>query len=365
MARLTTVLPVFLVAIIVVVVLTLFVPPVNSAVTGLSQVMPFPFQYNPPATAAFLGIILGLGLNAFMQPGQTQTVIHRTRTTLSTPRSRITHHQSVVPGPAATKPWRPLPPMFKYFGGKSRVAPKIVARIPEHRTWVEPFAGGASVTLAKPPSRKEVISDRRADLVRFFRHVKAGRSVSPGSPSMSNWKRLIRKGEAARTPNDFYTLQSRSFAGHYSKGYSRGTSARAVLLNKRLDEYTRRLNDVTILQTDYRTTIKKYDSPSSLFYLDPPYKTQENRTTIDYGKPLISMKELSDTAAHVKGKVMISLPNTPGTRELFDRRPFHISTVTQDYTNDPYHNHKTGRELLVTNFPKSDRWKPATETVQG
>jgi predicted CDP-diglyceride synthetase/phosphatidate cytidylyltransferase len=36
-----------------------------------------------------------------------------------------------------------LPAMFKYFGGKSRYAHKIVDRIPPHKTWVEPFAGGA------------------------------------------------------------------------------------------------------------------------------------------------------------------------------------------------------------------------------
>ena len=33
-------------------------------------------------------------------------------------------------------------PFFSYFGGKSRVADKIIQKFPEHDTFVEPFVGG-------------------------------------------------------------------------------------------------------------------------------------------------------------------------------------------------------------------------------
>src|SRR2546425_9566381 len=77
----------------------------------------------------------------------------------------------------ADQDYRPLAPPFKYFGGKSRTASKILRQIPEHKTWVEPFAGGASVTLAKPPSEREVLNDKRADVIKFYRHVKSGREI--------------------------------------------------------------------------------------------------------------------------------------------------------------------------------------------
>jgi DNA adenine methylase len=54
-------------------------------------------------------------------------------------------------------PYKPLQPAFKYFRGKSRERKYIIPIIPDHRTFTEPFAGGASVTLGKPPSEKEVL----------------------------------------------------------------------------------------------------------------------------------------------------------------------------------------------------------------
>lgn len=36
-----------------------------------------------------------------------------------------------------------LKPMMCWVGGKSRVAKKIIEKIPQHTTFVEPFAGGA------------------------------------------------------------------------------------------------------------------------------------------------------------------------------------------------------------------------------
>lgn len=51
---------------------------------------------------------------------------------------------------------------ISYYGGKQRLAPIIVARIPEHDIYVEPFFGGGAVFFTKPKPNKpkyvEVIS---------------------------------------------------------------------------------------------------------------------------------------------------------------------------------------------------------------
>src|ERR1035441_732283 len=56
-----------------------------------------------------------------------------------------------------------------YIGGKNRLAKQIISMLPEHTTYVEPFAGGAQVFFHKEPSRVEVLNDLDGEMVNFFR----------------------------------------------------------------------------------------------------------------------------------------------------------------------------------------------------
>ena len=58
---------------------------------------------------------------------------------------------------------------ISWFGGKMRLAKRIVPLLPPHTTYVEPFGGGAAVLFAKPPSPVEVYNDLDGGLVNFFR----------------------------------------------------------------------------------------------------------------------------------------------------------------------------------------------------
>ncbi len=62
-----------------------------------------------------------------------------------------------------------MKPPFAYFGGKTVIADRIVSLLPEHKHYVEPFAGSLAVLLAKPPSKLETINDIDGDLVLFWR----------------------------------------------------------------------------------------------------------------------------------------------------------------------------------------------------
>jgi DNA adenine methylase len=61
------------------------------------------------------------------------------------------------------------PRKVKTHGGKWYLARKIIERLPGHRVFVEPFAGGLSVLLNKPPAAVEVASDRDERLIGFYR----------------------------------------------------------------------------------------------------------------------------------------------------------------------------------------------------
>ncbi|AMU39220.1 DNA methyltransferase [Mycobacteroides abscessus] len=63
-------------------------------------------------------------------------------------------------------------PPLAYFGGKTRLADKIAGLLPAHEHYVEPFAGGLSVLLAKKPSRMETVNDLDGLLMTFWRALR-------------------------------------------------------------------------------------------------------------------------------------------------------------------------------------------------
>ena len=63
-----------------------------------------------------------------------------------------------------------VPPPLKWHGGKYYLAARIVALMPQHKHYVEPYAGGLSVLLAKDPDGvSEVVNDLHGQLTNFWR----------------------------------------------------------------------------------------------------------------------------------------------------------------------------------------------------
>jgi DNA adenine methylase len=125
------------------------------------------------------------------------------------------------------------PPLRGWLGGKSKLAKKIVERIPEHTCYCEPFAGAAWVLFFKPPSKVEVLNDYSQEVTNFYRVVQEHlpefiRRTKRLLVSRSEFKRLNRI--PAETLTDikravrFYYLLRCSFGGRMASP-TFGTSA--------------------------------------------------------------------------------------------------------------------------------------------
>jgi len=249
----------------------------------------------------------------------------------------------------------PLP----YIGGKSKLSEKIIKMIPEHRAYCEVFAGAAWVFFRKKPSKYETINDLDSDLIVFYRvlqnhleeFLKQFKWLLSSREWFEDWKRQQKAGgltdiqRAAR----YYYLQRHSFAGRvrsrtFGPGPMRRPRINLLRIEEELSEVHLRLATVTIENLPWQDFMKRYDRVDTLFYIDPPYYKapyyQHNLELEDY-------REMVETLAGLKAKFILSINDHPEMRDIF--KDFRIEPVTLKYTVAKKE-HKTGRELIITNY---------------
>lgn len=185
-------------------------------------------------------------------------------------------------------------PPVKWHGGKYYLAERIVAMMPEHDIYVEPFGGAASVLLTKTPCRLEVYNDIDDRLTRFFRVLRERgmllRDMLELTPySESEFQECIEERdcnevEAARRDYVQWRMsiggQGKSFS--YSTRRSRTGMSDVVAgflssIDNNLPAVIERLREVQIFNQKASWVIDKYDTPDTVIYCDPPY-LPETRT---------------------------------------------------------------------------------------
>jgi DNA adenine methylase len=214
------------------------------------------------------------------------------------------------------------------YGGKSKLLPHLLPLIPEHKTYVEAFAGSAALFFAKPISPVEIINDLDSGIVTFFSVLrdeeKYGKlvrllSLTPYSREVfeeyrDSWDTAA---DDVHRAHRWFVRMRMSFSGQgknfsYSKTDGRngmGTPVRAFLSGiDRLPKIHERLKGVQIEHEDFRSLIKRYDAPATFFYLDPPYVHSTRRSTKDYEHEMTDRdhEELVEILLGLSGKAMLS-----------------------------------------------------------
>lgn len=247
---------------------------------------------------------------------------------------------------------------LSYIGGKNRLASHIIPLLPEHTTYVEPFSGGAQVFFHKKPSAVEVLNDLDTDVVNFLRvcqwhHEELVRHLEFMVVSR-HWYELL-KATDPTTLTDvqraarFFYLQKNSFGGlivkqNYHYGVIQAPNFNPKRIPELLKETHLRLQRVQVEQLPYNEVIAKYDRPTTVFYLDPPYWRRKlyrhNFTDEDFEN---MERQLSST----QGKWLLSIDDHPEIRRIFARwnmRPIYLAYSSQTTAGKRY------AELIITNY---------------
>ena len=247
---------------------------------------------------------------------------------------------------------------LSYIGGKNRLARKLIALFPEHKTYVEPFAGGAQVFFHKEPSRVEVLNDLDGEIINFFRicqwhYEELIRYLKFCIVSRKLYDQLVATDPSLLTDvqraGRFFYLQKNCYGGlvlkrNYHYGVSQRPNYRVERIPQVLQATHERLQRVQLESLPYEEILERYDRPATLFYLDPPYYARKlyrfNFTDEDFAL-------LKERLSKLNGRFILSLNDLPEVRKLFSE--FHIRRVALAYST-PKGSSRRYLELIISNF---------------
>jgi DNA adenine methylase len=221
---------------------------------------------------------------------------------------------------------------IRWYGGKFSHLDWLLPLLPKTYHFCEAFGGSAAVLLNREPSPVETYNDIDGDVVTFFKVLRDKPEelieklvFTPFSreefkkayemrgktdlPDVERARLFFIRAEQVRIG-----LAQTSTAGRWAwckLTSRRGMSGAVSRWINRIDALwavAERLRRVQIENKDAIEVIRKYDSPKTLFYLDPPYPHESRGDVHSYGYEMTEEdhKELAEVLHSIKGKVALS-----------------------------------------------------------
>jgi len=217
-----------------------------------------------------------------------------------------------------------MKPLFGYMGGKQKLAKKILPYIPEHTVYVEPFCGSAAIFFAKsrsdiaPSKYIEVLNDLNGDIVNLFDQLRKNPDEVKRIFSLLPYAKDVYYNQA-KTTTDYYrnappAEKAALFLFNVCGSFTQKINGGFAFSKKRNHPHTKqniearimdtaaRLKDAYIFNDDYKVIVKRFDSPDTFFYFDPPYKDTEKYS----GVPPFDYDEFEEVLRNIRGRWILS-----------------------------------------------------------
>lgn len=254
-----------------------------------------------------------------------------------------------------------------YYGGKQKLVPHILPRIPEHSLYAECFTGGAAIFFAKPPSDIEVLNDTNRELMNFYRVLQNDFTSLEKEVRITLHSRdLHRKAWVINQNPDMFSevkrawavwvLSSQSFSARLdgSWGYDKSENRTTKLIQAKKERFTEelaiRLQNVQLESTDARYIIKSRDNASTFFYCDPPYVGSDCGHYDGYTEE--DFQSLLYDLAGIKGKFLLSSYPSVQLQKAAKANGWHMWSIEQKVTVNAKSGYlKRKVEVLTANYP--------------
>jgi len=251
--------------------------------------------------------------------------------------------------------------VFASPGGKNKVAKKIVRWIPAHKTYTECFAGGAAVYFNKEPCALEVLNDKDPDIAFAYNFVKNIDAQKIASLQAMNWisnegtfhklkSTTETKSDMERFYKYMYLIKTSFGANRSSYGHKENVQFGVL---KRMDKLAERMKNTRVHNLDYAEILKRYDSPDTFHFIDPPYPGEwpgpEGISL--WGEKQVG--ELVSLLGTMKGKWLVTLNDVPWIRKMFMEKGWQVmkTLVPRSFRTGM----KPKFELFVLNYEVKDK----------
>ena len=256
---------------------------------------------------------------------------------------------------------------ISYYGGKQKLASRIIELIPEHTLYCEPFIGGAAVFFAKEPSDIEVLNDVNKELINFYKVVQNDFvSLEKEIRITLHSRDLHRKASVIYNHPDMFSeikrawavwvLSTQSFSAQLDSSFgfdkSKNTTTKKIINNR--DRFTEdmaiRLQNVNLECADALYVIRSRDTGDSFFYCDPPYFNSDCGHYDGYSEQ--DFENLLKTLSEIKGKFLMSSYPSPILQRYAKEKGWFMWSVEQGVSVNSKSGYiKRKVEVLTANYP--------------